>query len=134
MPQNPALALGPVARALIAGTVTAVTLPSMRGGAMPPRRPRGPRFVTVTLSTDGGELAVRVLAGHKIYARVASRARRGDFWVVGADLVMGRGGMEIRARHLLSSRDNFLPQAGKEAENRQVTAAAGVGQAAFAGW
>ena len=108
MPQHsPALGLSPVARALIAGTVTAV-LP-------PPRRSRVPRCVTVTLSTDAGELAVLVPASHKIYARVASRARRGDFWVVEADLVWSRGHTRIRARHVLSSRDTYLPRAAPAA-------------------
>ena len=102
MPQHsPALGLSPVARALIAGTVIAV-LP-------PPRRGRRPQFVTVTLSTDAGELAVLVSASHKIYARVASRARRGDFWVVEADLVIMCGNVALRARHLISNRDNYMP-------------------------
>ncbi len=46
--------------------------------------------------------------------RVARRARRGDFWVVEADLVAVRGDVEIRARHLISNRDNCMPTPGGE--------------------
>lgn len=127
--QNPALGLGPVARALVAGTVTTVLLP--------PRRRRGPRFVTVTIATHNGELAVRVPADHKIYARVAARARRGDFWVVEADLVMGRGDIEIRARHLVSSRDTFLPStvtAAHEVPQEPRDETGSSGQLGFTSW
>lgn len=44
--------LSPVARAIVAGTVTAITPPASRG--------RGKRFWTVTLDTHEGALAVLV--------------------------------------------------------------------------
>ncbi len=91
--------LGPVARAIIGGSVAAVTAPLAGKGHW-----------TVALDTPGGVLPILVPAGHKIYARVAERAHRGDFWVVEADLALARGRPEIRVRHLLSSRDTFLPR------------------------
>ncbi|WP_297389183.1 hypothetical protein [Acidiferrobacter sp.] len=99
---EPRLGLGPVARALVAGAVVVVTPPRRRG-----------RCVGVTLATPDGELPILVPAVHKIYTRIAERARRGDFWVVEADLVAVRGGFEIRVRHLISSRDTGLPAAGE---------------------
>lgn len=135
---EPRLGLGPVARALVAGAVVVVTPPRRRGRcvtALPQAtRPAMPAWV-VTLSTPDGELPVLVPVDHKIYARVARRARRGDFWVVEADLVMARGDVGIRVRHLISSRDNFLPggragstrgrRGGRRAGGGAVPAAAG---------
>ena len=93
--------LSPVARAMIAGAVTAITPPASRG--------RGKRFWTVTLDTHEGASAVLVPTDHKIYSRVASRARPGHFWVVEADLSAFRGDVEIHARHVLSDKDTYLP-------------------------
>lgn len=97
--------LGPVARAIIGGSVAAVTAPVAGKG-----------YWTVALETPGGALPILVPVDHKIYARVAARARRGDFWVVEADLALARGRPELRARHLLSSRDTFLPRVTPAAE------------------
>ena len=103
--------LGPVARALIGGSVAAVTPPAATG--------QGKRAWVVALDTPGGVLPILVSVDHKIYARVAERACRGDFWVVEADLALARGRPEIRARHLLSSRDTFLPRVAPAAAARE---------------
>lgn len=98
--------LGPVARALVAGTVTAITPPASRG--------RGKRFWTVALDTPEGALAVLVPTDHKIYSRVASRAWPGHFWIVEAGLSAFHDHVEIHARHVLSDKDTFQPRAGDQ--------------------
>ena len=108
------MGLSPVARAMIAGAVTAITPPASRG--------RGKRFWTVTLDTHEGALAVLVPTDHKIYARVASRARTGHFWVVEADLSVFHGRVEIHARHVHSDKDTYLPQSGARPEGAESPA------------
>ena len=109
--------LGPVARAIVGGNVSAVTPPA---GARA-RAGQKSRYWTVALEAPGGILAVLVPDDHKIYARVASRARRGDFSVIEAGLALARGRIEIRARHVLSSRDTYLPRAASAACYRAAT-------------
>lgn len=104
--------LSPVARAMIAGAVTAITPPASRG--------RGKRFWSVTLDTHEGALAVLVPTNHKIYSRVASRARTGHFWVVEANLSAFHGHVEIHARHVLSDHDTYQP--GEQRTGEQESA------------
>lgn len=93
--------LGPIARALVAGSVIAVT--KTRVG-----------WTIVIEARQGGAITLIVSREREAAARVCAQARPGEFVIAEAHLVPKGGGCAIEVAHLMSDRETYLPRVRRE--------------------